>query len=76
MSCYDPANQMLSGLRTCIKIVHQLQKEFSALLVPLQSRIDQQSERVPPSKWSTDFVHPFQWAHAWIAKRCLDAAGL
>jgi lysophospholipase L1-like esterase len=76
MFCSDPANQMLLGLRTYIKIVRQLQKEFGAALVPLQSSIDEQIERVPPSKWSADFVHPFQWAHAWIAQRWLDAAGL
>lgn len=76
MFCDDPANQMLSDLRTYIEIVHRLQKEFDAVLVPLQSCIDLQIQQVPSSKWSADFVHPFQWAHAWIAQRWLDAAGL
>jgi hypothetical protein len=76
MFCDDRENQMLKGLRTYIEVVHKLAEEFDAVLVPLQSRIDEQIKQVPPGKWSADSVHPYVWAHAWIAQRWLEAAGL
>ena len=76
MFCDDRENQMLKGLRTYIEIVHKLTEEFDSILVPLQSQVDEQIKQVPPEKWSTDSVHPYVWAHAWIAQRWLEATGL
>jgi len=76
MFCDDRENQMLKGLRAYIEIVHKLTEEFDAILVPLQSRIEDQIEQVPSEKWSTDSVHPYVWAHAWIAQRWLEVTGL
>jgi lysophospholipase L1-like esterase len=76
MFCSDHENQMLRGLRTYIHIVHKLADEFDAVLVPLQSAIDEKIKSVPPEKWSDDSVHPYLWAHAWIAQRWLEATGL
>jgi len=76
MFCGDKENQMFKGLRTYIKIVHKLAKEFDAVIVPLQSRIDEQMKQVTPDKWSADMVHPCVWAHAWIAQQWLEATGL
>jgi len=76
MFCNDVKNQMFKGLRTYIEIVHKLAQEFDAVMVPLQSRIDEQIEQVPSEKWSMDMVHPYVWAHTWIAQRWLEATGL
>jgi lysophospholipase L1-like esterase len=76
MFCDDPENEMFKGLRCYIDIVERLANEFSAVLVPLQSEIDKQIEQVPSEKWSEDMVHPYLWAHAWIAHRWLQATGL
>lgn len=72
MFCSDSKNQMFKGLQKYIKIVHKLADEFDAVLVPLQNFIDKQIEKVPPERWSQDFVHPYVWAHAWIAQRWID----
>jgi len=76
MFCNNPQNPMFRGLQTYIEIVHKLAQEFDAVMVPLQSRIDEQIEQVPSEKWSMDMVHPYVWAHAWIAQRWLEATGL
>jgi len=76
MFCSDRENQMFHGLRTYIEIVHKLSEEFDAVLVPLQSRVDEQIKQVPPQKWSADSVHPYVWTHAWIALRWLEVTGL
>jgi len=76
MFCDDAENKIFQDLRTYIRIVHNLAKEFDAVLVPLQGWIDEQIKQVPPEKWSQDSVHPYIWAHAWIAQRWLEATGL
>jgi lysophospholipase L1-like esterase len=76
MFCDDLENKIFQDLWTYIRIVHHLAKEFDAVLVPLQSWIDEQIKQIPPEKWSHDSVHPYIWAHAWIAQRWLEATGL
>ncbi|MHC4060950.1 MAG: SGNH/GDSL hydrolase family protein [Planctomycetota bacterium] len=76
MFCNEPENQMFKGLRTYMGIVHELADEFNAVIVPLQNSVDRQIRNVPPEKWSVDSVHPYVWAHAWIAERWLEATGL
>jgi lysophospholipase L1-like esterase len=76
MFCSDSRNPMLKGLHAYNEVVHNLADEFDAVLVPLQSRIDEEIVHVPPEKWSADSVHPYLWAHAWIAQCWLDATGL
>ena len=76
MFCNDLENKIFQELRVYIRIVHHLAKEFNAVLVPLQDRIDEQIKQTPPEKWSDDLVHPYTWAHAWIAQRWFEATGL
>jgi lysophospholipase L1-like esterase len=76
MFCKNPENPMFKGLRAYIRTVHKLAQEFDAVLVPLQTKIDERIKRVPPEKWSADMVHPYMWAHAWIAQRWLEATAL
>ena len=76
MFCDDLENQMFKELRGYIDIVHKLAKEFDAVLVPLQSMIDEKIKQVRSDKWSDDLVHPFVWAHAWISQRWLEVTNL
>jgi len=46
------------------------------VLVPLQELIDKKIKEVTPGKFSDDMVHPYVWAHAWIAQRWLEATKL
>jgi len=64
---------MFTELQKYIKVVHNLAEKFDAVLVPLQKRIDEKITQVAPEKWSADTVHPYLWAHAWIAKCWLEA---
>ena len=74
--CADPQNQLLSTARPYIAIVRALAAKHGAVLVALQEEIDKQILDVPPERWSQDGVHPYRWAHAWIAQRWLEATGL
>lgn len=76
MFCDDPENPMLQGLSKYLDIVRRIAKDFKAVLVPLQSRIEQLRRKVPAEKWSADGVHPYPWVHAWIALQWLEATGL
>jgi len=76
MFCNDTENKIFQDLRIYIQIVHHSAKEFGAVLVPLQARIDEQIKQVAPEKWSQDSVHPYNWTHAWIAQRWPEATGL
>lgn len=72
----DPSNALLRTLEPYIEIVDKLAERHGTLLVPLQKKIGRQIEEVAPEKWSDDAVHPFTWAHAWIAQRWFEATGL
>jgi len=76
MFCSNPKDPMFKALPTYLNIVHELAQEYDAVLVPLQSKIDEQIKEVPAEKWSADMVHPYVWAHAWIAQRWLEATAL
>jgi lysophospholipase L1-like esterase len=72
----NPQDVLLSTARAYIAIARRLAVKYSAVLVPLQREIDKQIGEVPPERWSQDKVHPYPWAHAWIAQRWLEATGL
>lgn len=72
MFCNDRDNQMLKDLGLYLDIVHKLSDEFDTALVTLQNGIDKALTKVPSKRWSDDMVHPFVWAHCWIAQRWLD----
>ena len=76
MFCDNPANQMFQHLQSYITIVNKLAVEFGVVLVPLQSTVNEQIGQVTSEKWSADSVHPYVWAHAWIAMRRLEAVCL
>ena len=76
MFCDDIDNPMFEALQDFIAVVDNLAKQFDAVLVPLQDSINKKIKKVSPDKWSDDMVHPFVWAHAWIAQRWIDATKL
>jgi lysophospholipase L1-like esterase len=75
MFCDDTENVVFKVLAGYIEAVRRLAQRFGAVLVPLQSRIDEVIGRVPPDRWSVDMVHPHVWAHAWIAQQWLVSTG-
>jgi len=76
MFCKDEKNKNFQDLQAYIRIVHNLAKEFNAVLVQLQTLINDEIERVPPERWSQDSVHPYTWAHGWIAQKWIEATCL
>ena len=73
MFCDDKANPAYRALQQYIHAVRALAEEFGAILVPLQELIDKKIRKVPPEKFSDDMVHPYVWAHAWIAQQWFEA---
>lgn len=76
MFCSDTENPMYKSLQGFITVVHNLAKKFEAVLVPLQESIDKIIKKIPPEKFSNDMVHPYLWAHSWIAQRWIEATQL
>lgn len=76
MFCDDTDNPIYRDLQNYIASVRELAEQFDAVLVPLQKSINEMIRRVPPGKWSDDMVHPYVWAHCWIAQRWLEATRL
>ncbi|MCL5282384.1 MAG: SGNH/GDSL hydrolase family protein [Planctomycetes bacterium] len=74
--CRERENEVFRALMPYLEVVRILAKKHEAVLVPLQSQVDRQIAEVPPEKWSQDTVHPYLWAHAWIAQQWLNATGL
>jgi hypothetical protein len=74
--CSNPSDPVFKTLGPYLEAVRRLAARHHAVLVPLQQKIDEQIRDVPAAKWSEDMVHPFVWAHAWIAQRWLEATDL
>ncbi len=71
MFCGDFENKMFQDLKAYIEIVQTLSDEFNAVSVNLQTLIDEKIKQIQPEKWSEDMVHPYIWAHQWIAQQWL-----
>ena len=76
MFCDDKANPAYKSLQQYIHAVRALAEKFDAVLVPLQELIDRKIKKVPPENFSDDMVHPYLWAHAWIAHHWLETTKL
>ena len=76
MFCDDKTNPAYKTVQEYINIVHTLAEQFDAALVPMQELIDNKIKKVPPEKFSDDMVHPYVWAHCWIAQRWIEATKL
>ena len=73
MFCDNEDDEVFATLRRYISIVNAIAKDFGAVIVPLQGLIDEQIKTVAAGRWSADSVHPFVWAHSWIAQRWIEA---
>jgi len=76
MFCSDTENPTYNSLQGFIAVVHNLAKKFDAVSVPLQESINIIIKKIPSEKFSDDMVHPYLWAHFWIAQRWLEATQL
>lgn len=76
MFCGDKSNPAYKALQQYINAVGALAEEFNAVLVHLQELIDKKIKEVPPEKFSEDMVHPYVWAHAWIAQQWFEVTKL
>jgi lysophospholipase L1-like esterase len=76
MFCDDKSNQAYKALQQYINAVGALAAEFNGVLVPLQELVNKKITEVPPEKFSEDMVHPYVWAHAWIAQQWFEATKL
>ena len=72
----EAQNELLSTAKGYITAARRLAAQHDAVLVALQEEVNSRIGEVPPERWSQDGVHPYQWAHAWIAARWLEATGL
>lgn len=73
MFCDDIENPVYNTLKEYINTVNDLAKEYDAILIPVQKMINAKIKIISPKMWSDDMIHPFLWAHAWIAQRWLEA---
>lgn len=76
MFCGDAEDRMFRALPAYINVVHNLAEEFGAILVPLQSAINERIKTIKSDKWSDDMVHPYTWAHCWISQRWIEAVNV
>ena len=76
MFCDDKADPAYKALQQYINAVRALAEEFDTALVPLQELIDDKMTTIPAEKFSDDMVHPYVWAHAWIAQQWFKATKL
>lgn len=76
MFCNDTDNPMYNSLKGFIAVVRNLARQFDAVLVPLQESLNKIMTKVPPENFSDDMVHPFLWAHFWIAQRWIEVTKL
>jgi lysophospholipase L1-like esterase len=63
------------GLRPYIEAVHELAKEFEALLIPTQALFDEACTKRSPEYWAGDAVHPSKPGHALMAQAFLQQVG-
>jgi lysophospholipase L1-like esterase len=71
-----PDNPMYATLKDYITVIRELAEQFGAIYIPLQEELDKLLPEIPPSAWSDDMVHPYDWAHAWIAEQWLSQTDL
>jgi lysophospholipase L1-like esterase len=76
MFCSNPLDPVFTRLGPYLEVVRRLAARHHAVLVPLQRTISEEIVHVPAERWSQDMVHPYLWAHAWIAQRWLESTNL
>ena len=76
LSVRKEMNTWREDLNPKIDIVHAMAKEFSAVLVPFDSYLNNLATRVPMAELADDGIHPSALGHAEMAKLWLSTVGL
>jgi lysophospholipase L1-like esterase len=71
--CGEVVPGWMEDLRERIAVVHDLVREFGAVLVPYQRVFDEACDRAPPAHWAADGVHPTEAGHLLMARAWLAA---
>jgi hypothetical protein len=69
-------NTWREDLNPKIDVVHAMAKEFSAVLVPFDSYLNNLATRVPMAEIADDGIHPTVFGHSEMAKLWLSTVGL
>ena len=76
LSVRKEMNTWREDLNPKIDVVHAMAKEFSAVLVPFDSYLNNLATRVPMAEIADDGIHPSAFGHAEMAKLWLSAFDL
>jgi len=76
LSVRKEMNTWREDLNPKIDVVHAMAKEFSAVLVPFDSYLNNLATRVPMAEIADDGIHPTFLGHSEMAKLWLSAVGL
>jgi lysophospholipase L1-like esterase len=76
LSVRKEMNTWREDLNPKIDVVHAMAKEFSAVLVPFDSYLNNLATRVPMSEIADDGIHPTVFGHSEMAKLWLSTVGL
>lgn len=76
LSVRKEMNTWREDLNPKIDVVHAMAKEFSALLVPFDSYLNNLATRVPMAEIADDGIHPTVFGHSEMAKLWLSTVGL
>ncbi len=76
LSVRKEMNTWREDLNPKIDVVHAMAKEFSAVLVPFDSYLNNLATRVPMAEIADDGIHPTFFAHSEMAKLWLSTVGL
>ncbi len=76
LSVRKEMNTWREDLNPKIDVVHAMAKEFSAVLVPFDSYLNNLATRVPMAEIADDGIHPTVFGHSEMAKLWLSTVGL
>ena len=76
LSVRKEMNTWREDLNPKIDVVHAMAKEFSAVLVPFDSYLNNLATRVPMAESADDGIHPTFFGHSEMAKLWLSTVGL
>ena len=76
LSVRKEMNTWREDLNPKIDVVHAMAKEFSAVLVPFDSYLNNLATRVPMAEIADDGIHPTFFGHSEMAKLWLSTVGL
>ena len=76
LSVRDEMNTWREDLDPKIEVVHEMAKEFGAILVPFDKHFNQLATTMPMADLADDGIHPSPFGHSEMAKLWLSSVGL